>query len=427
MIAKGAPWTRSSLSTFGNGAASYEAYSAAPSRPDPYSGPQQLRPPASNPYSNLPKPPESRAQPSGFSSGSILSFPSSQQRPGEAEQRRAQKQELFDFYQAAMREKAQRGKDDVASDPLKARAGELSLQYERERARVRKAIGASILSSDASANEGRRGGNSFSVPAQDSRSRGNPIEDIENLRRRKVQGEPTFSLKSSNSVKSYQENAALFYGEPPQAALTPAKLAPVLPQKGTSSLQENAAKFYGEASTESKYTPPRPAFDSIPQSRPSQPPQQRSFEENKAAFFGADGGDQRQFNRNTSVLNAGKPPSSVDLNKAVFLGDGQQQTFSTSPILGKTVPKSTISDPITGVVRTVSSQRTRFQPLGKEKPDVFVGKINDSPAPTADIYGSQPSFTKKSGNKPYSYNPLTGQDYEYGAGNPFRGSAAYMR
>jgi len=290
--------------------------------------------------------------------GSIASFPSTIPRPDEEELRRAKKRELMDFYQSALREKAQRGKEDITQDPLKNRAVELSLQRQRERALTRKAVSSSILTPEkphspvqqdylAQVEERRKRKVGISVPAQAAPSRG------------------------------YSENAALFYGEAPSAS--PKAKAPfAAPQNNqqVKSFQQNSALFYGESATQP--VPPPSTKSAFPGSNE----RSRSFEENKSAFYGAD-----------------KP------------------TFGSSP-LGKTLPRSTVSDPITGQVRTVSSEKPRYSPLGGPKPDIFVGKINDSPAPQTQLYAQQ-SYTRKSGYRPSNYNPLTGQDLDY---SPYRGA-----
>lgn len=359
MIYRGAPWTRSSLSSFGQpGSVSASAdASFAGGRVGEEAG-------------RLLKGKEGRGgigQDAGMhgypmsgvqsqAGGSILSFPSAINRPDEEELRRAKKRELMDFYQSALREKAQRGKEDITQDPLKNRAAELSLQRQRERALTRKAVSSSILTPE----EPR------SPMQQDY------LALVEDRRKRKVEIAAPLAAPS----RGFSENAALFYGEAPSASPKASRKAPfAAPQTNQriKSFQENSALFYGESPTQ-PILPPRPSAK-LP--FPVNRDQSRSYEENKAAFYGAE-----------------KP------------------AFGNSPPLGKTLPKSTVSDPITGQVRTVSSEKPRYSPLGGPKPDLFVGKINDSPAPQTNLFAQQ-SYTKKSGYRPSNYNPLTGQDLDY--------------
>lgn len=366
MIYRGAPWTRSSLSSFaqpGTVSASADA-SFAGGRAGEGAG-------------QLPREQERArvagqgARPQGYlmsggqmqATGSILSFPSSIQRPNDAELKRAKKQELMDFYQLALREKAQRGKEDITLDPLKNRAAELSLQRQRERAFTRNAVSSSILTSEEP----------HSPMQQDY------LAQVEETRKRKVA--VTVQQRAGPS-REFTENAALFYGENPSAASPKGSrkmpFAASQSNQRVRSFQENSSLFYGESNAQPVLPPSsyaKPAFSGTNQSS-------KSFEDNKAAFYGVDRG------------------------------------VGNSPSLGKTVPKSTVSDPITGQVRTVSSEKPRYSPLGGPKPDIFVGKINDSPAPQT-RGNAQPSYTKKSGYRPSNYNPLTGQDQDY---SPYRGA-----
>lgn len=297
---------------------------------------------------------------------SILSFPSAIRRPNEEELRRAKQQELMHFYHSAIKEKSLRGKEDITLDPLKHRAAEVSLQYQRERALTRKAVSSSILAADEPPPTPQR---------QDY------LAQVQDMRKRKV--ELTVAAPAY-PTRAYQENAALFYGEPPSAsspkAYPKATFSPPQNNQKVKSFAENSALFYGENSSQTvippKITPVRSG-----ESR-------RSLEENKALFYG--------------VEKANDPGSLI-----------------ATPILGKTVPKSTVSDPITGQIRTISSEKPRYAPLGGPKLGVFVGKINDSPAPPASSLFNQPSYTKKSGYRPSNYNPLTGQELGF---SPFNGA-----
>lgn len=107
--------------------------------------------------------------------------------------------------------------------------------------------------------------------------------------------------------------------------------------------------------------------------------------------------------------------------------------------LAKTVPKTVMSDPITGAVRNIPASRQRIQSLGNQRPVYVSGKINDSPPPQS-VFGEQPNFGKKIPRKVF-FNPLTGErrilgeesgkDVRRSVDNPFsyhyQGSAYFGR
>ena len=153
----------------------------------------------------------------------------------------------------------------------------------------------------------------------------------------------------------------------------------------------------------------------------------QQFEVSAKKFFGVDEGS-----------NAKEPGTDFKQSACKFYGV-DEQSYQLDPInaslgrspsrLAKTIPKTTLTDPITGAVRNIPGSRQRIHSLGNQRPVYISGKINDSPPPPS-VFAEQPNFGKKVPRKVF-FNPLTGERRVIGEaddpgvsrsndGNPFR-------
>lgn len=122
-------------------------------------------------------------------------------------------------------------------------------------------------------------------------------------------------------------------------------------------------------------------------------PAQRTFEANLSRFYGSDSPSQGYT-------------EAVDR----FFGSGDAEASGSDgspPRFFKTLPRSTLIDPITGLVRMYPIHRGRIQSLGRAKPVEVTGKISESPPPKS-VYHEQPRFEKNLPRR-MIFNPLTGE------------------
>jgi hypothetical protein len=124
---------------------------------------------------------------------------------------------------------------------------------------------------------------------------------------------------------------------------------------------------------------------------------QAQFEMNLKNFFGVDEANPGQHN-GLREASPGELPSSSEF-KQIETQSGKASRFA------KTNLKSLCHDPITGTINNYVVDRPKPRPLGTKPPDVFPGKINDSP-PQGDY--EFPKFTKKAPRNQI-FNPLTGE------------------
>ena len=103
----------------------------------------------------------------------------------------------------------------------------------------------------------------------------------------------------------------------------------------------------------------------------------------------------------------GYDSSTQDYTEAAgrFFGNGEA-SGSPSRFL-KTLPRTTLIDPITGLVRIYPIHRERIQSLGRAKPVQVTAKISDSPPPRS-VYHDHPRFEKNIPRR-MLFNPLTGE------------------
>lgn len=128
------------------------------------------------------------------------------------------------------------------------------------------------------------------------------------------------------------------------------------------------------------------------------------FEASAKKFYGVDEGPKEVSSEMREAANrfygVDEGSASMDLS----LGGSPGRSPSR---LAKTVPKTVMSDPITGAVRNIPASRQRIQSLGNQRPVFVSGKINDAPPPHS-VFAEQPNFGKKVPRKVF-FNPLTGE------------------
>jgi hypothetical protein len=132
--------------------------------------------------------------------------------------------------------------------------------------------------------------------------------------------------------------------------------------------------------------------------------ERQAYQSNLERFYGAEEAKQPKmdFDQAAKVFfgaEAEKPAVAHEIMDSSF-------TSLTPFRLAKTVPKTLMSDPITGAVRSVPS-RGRILSLGNYKPETIAGKINYSPPPKS-VFLDQPNYGKKIPRK-VIFNPLTGE------------------
>ena len=130
-----------------------------------------------------------------------------------------------------------------------------------------------------------------------------------------------------------------------------------------------------------------------------QPPQAYEpieYEKNMKKFYGVDEGLSPKIN-NGNAYDQELPYSSEFK---------QMDGVSLQPLrFAKNNLKSLSHDPITGAINTYMVNRPKPRTLGTKAPEVFPGKIYDSPAP---VEYELPKHTKKA-PKHQIFNPLTGE------------------
>ena len=120
---------------------------------------------------------------------------------------------------------------------------------------------------------------------------------------------------------------------------------------------------------------------------------QRTFEANLSRFYGYDSPSQGY----TEAVGR-------------FFGSGDTEAAGSDgspPRFFKTLPRSTLLDPITGLVRLYPVHRGRLQSLGRAKAVEVTGKVSESPPPKS-VYHEQPRFEKNIPRR-MIFNPLTGE------------------
>jgi hypothetical protein len=117
---------------------------------------------------------------------------------------------------------------------------------------------------------------------------------------------------------------------------------------------------------------------------------------------------QHTFQTNLSRFY-GYDSSTQDYTEAAgrFFGSGDAEASGSPSRFLKTLPRSTLIDPITGLVRIYPIHRQRLQSLGRAKPVQVTAKISDSPPPRS-VYHEQPRFEKNIPRR-MIFNPLTGE------------------
>ena len=98
-----------------------------------------------------------------------------------------------------------------------------------------------------------------------------------------------------------------------------------------------------------------------------------------------------------------------DLNEAtnLFFASEERGEEASPTRFVKTLPRNTLLDPITGVIRRYPSGKGRMQSLGRARKVEVTGKISDSPPPKR-VYEEYPRFEKKIPRR-MVFNPLTGE------------------
>lgn len=129
----------------------------------------------------------------------------------------------------------------------------------------------------------------------------------------------------------------------------------------------------------------------------------QQFEASAKKFFGVDEGP-KESNEMREAANRFYGVDETNASLDLSLGGSPGRSPSR---LAKTVPKTVMSDPITGAVRNIPASRQRIQSLGNQRPVYVSGKINDAPPPHS-VFAEQPNFGKKIPRKVF-FNPLTGE------------------
>ncbi|OMJ66773.1 hypothetical protein SteCoe_36267 [Stentor coeruleus] len=117
----------------------------------------------------------------------------------------------------------------------------------------------------------------------------------------------------------------------------------------------------------------------------------QDFDKNLKNFFGVDDDQNTQLSPREIEL-----PSSSEFRQI-------DSVYSNNPRFAKTNLKSISHDPITGAISNYSVNRPKPRPLGTKPPEVFPGKIYDSPP---QIQYEPPKNTKKA-PRTQIFNPLT--------------------
>jgi hypothetical protein len=128
----------------------------------------------------------------------------------------------------------------------------------------------------------------------------------------------------------------------------------------------------------------------------------QQFEASAKKFYGIDEGPKEVSSEMRDAAN--RFYGVDDANASFDFGGSPGRSPSR---LAKTVPKTVMSDPITGAVRNIPASRQRIQSLGNQRPVYVSGKINDAPPPHS-VFAEQPNFGKKIPRKVF-FNPLTGE------------------